>query len=352
MVVFLASAASAADVGTGANLLGMGGVGAAASHDNAAITLNPGLLALEDRYDFQGQFAYGPDAGLHWGFSAADARGGDHKLAGGFSYTGDVYAPPLTVDDLPGWVIEGEEIPNRRRQHEFALGLAIPFAGRRVAVGLSGNLGLFDFDRGGNGAAFDLDAEVGWRPVQPLTLGLSARNVVPWFPQDRATSVVVGARAEAANNVAAELNAEWSFDADPSAPATPLVIAGGLEKVVGAGRIRVGASSTGWPPSPPASGGSRRARPSSTGSRCRSPARSRSTARSTRSRSGSRPRLRSRSRDRPGRGGTMAPPDVTAVLAALVESDAVDPSIRRLAGLMRVQHLAADDPHGALAARR
>ena len=49
----------------GADQTAMGGVSLAADTSNAAITTNPGLLALHRRYDFSAQFGVGPSTGLH-----------------------------------------------------------------------------------------------------------------------------------------------------------------------------------------------------------------------------------------------------------------------------------------------
>lgn len=238
LATFTAPAANAADVALGANTVAMGSAAAADPYDNAALTLNPGLLALTERYDFQAQFGFGPTGGLHWAFSGMDGRTSD-KIAGGFVYSGDAYSPPLTTSDLPGWVEVGAEIPNKHRDHEVAIGVAAPVLDHRLSFGLAGNLQFYDHDLQGKGVGFDLDVGVGVRPIEPLTFGLALRNPLPFFGADRATSVVGGVRGELVENFAIEADATWlSRVADSEA--LPLVIGGGVEKAIGQARIRLG----------------------------------------------------------------------------------------------------------------
>lgn len=234
--LLLAPVAPAADVLDGANLLGMGGVGAAASRDNAAITLNPGLLALHPRYDFLGQFRYGPSAAMSWGVSALDARTSD-VVALGLAYSGDRSDPVLEDADLPGWTVPGAEITNRKRFHDFAGGLAVPVLDRRIGFGLGFVAGLYDHDRQGSGWTFDLHAGAGLRPVDWLVLGAAVRDFVGGQEQDRPLSVVGGLRLEAPEAIAVETNATWT---DAYTTGLPVTLAAGLELPVDAARFRMG----------------------------------------------------------------------------------------------------------------
>lgn len=238
----LLAPAHAADVVSGANLSAMGGVGAAASRDNAAITVNPGLLALHPRYDFMGMFRYGPDPGpgspadLGWGFTAMDARTSD-VVALGLSYSGDRYEPVLAERDLPGWTIPGAEIPNDKRFHDFAGALSLAAFQRRLGLGLGVNVTYFDHERQGNGVLFDLHAGIGARPVDWLVIGAAARNVVPGRGENRPFGVVGGVRVESERLLAVEVNAEWR---DVYTVGLPVTLATGFEARPGTARIRVG----------------------------------------------------------------------------------------------------------------
>jgi hypothetical protein len=244
-----ATSASAADVPRGANLLALGGTGAANPHDNAALALNPGLLGLVERYDFQAQFAYGPTNALQWGLNGMDGR--NSALAGGFAYSGDRFEPRVRTEDLPGWREVGAEVRNRMRLHDLAVALALPLLDRRLAFGLSSAITWYNHDLLGKGVAFDLQGGVGVRPIDALTFGVAVRNFLPLRGGvDRPTSVVGGVRVEAPGislgeprpaPVAIEANAEWIPRQPPSLQdALPLVLSAGVELPLGAARIRAG----------------------------------------------------------------------------------------------------------------
>lgn len=234
-------AASAADTVDSSALVGMGRTGFAAARENAALTLNPGLLALHERYDFQGQFRYGPDGATMWGASAVDGRTSP-KLSGGLQYSGDVSEPPLTVQDLPGWRIPGEDIPNRKRHHDVAVALGVPFADRRASLGIAANVGHYANDRLGSGWIGDGYVGFGARPVDPLTLGVALRNFVPLPVEDRPTELGGGLRVEE-GGVALAADAVWVPAAsDP----LPVAFAAGAEARLSALGLRAGWRRDAW----------------------------------------------------------------------------------------------------------
>lgn len=234
-MLWLAGTARGADAVSGANLLAQGGVGAAAAADNAAITLNPGLLALHRRYDFMGAFAYGPGGGLHWSASAMDGRT-SNRLAAGLAYSGDVWEPELAVEDLPGWQVPGEEIRNVRRLHDFAGGLGFHLADRRVALGLTGALNRYDHDQWGDGWEFDLHGGVGLRPIEPLVIGVAVRNFLPLGDQNRPTQVLGGVALADRRGTAVEVDVGWQ-ERDRN---VPISVGAGLQIPIETARLRGG----------------------------------------------------------------------------------------------------------------
>ena len=235
MVWWFAAVAGAADVVQGANLLGMGRVGAAASRDNAAITLNPGLLGLHERYDFHAHFRYGPDAGLQWAASAMDGRTSG-AVALGLAYSGDRFSPPLTDRDIPAWWPSGEEIPNRKRNDDVTAGLAVPMLQRRVSLGFGGTLGWYNHDRQGSGQLWDLHAGIGVKPIEALTLGLSLRNWAPTVNEDRPTQLLAGIALSDPDSIALEVDIGQTFGWVPH----PLTFAAGIDKRVAGADLRFG----------------------------------------------------------------------------------------------------------------
>lgn len=194
-------AAHASDVVQGANSTAMGSTGAADPYDNAAITLNPGMLGLVERYDFHGHARFGPRGGLQWGATALDGRT-SKRFAAGFAYSGDRLTRELRQNELPGWreiprpdstedETELEALTDRRRQDDFTLSIGVPLFGRRVAIGTGVLFSLFNHDRDGQGNTADLHAGIGLRPFKWLSAGFSVRNFVPIdSPQDRPLSYV------------------------------------------------------------------------------------------------------------------------------------------------------------------
>lgn len=233
-IALLASApALAAPDLVGADRVAMGGTSLAAHDSNAAITTNPGLLALTDRYDFSAQFGFGP--GLHWGATAMDGRTAEN-VAVGFTYAGDRYEPALTTDELPGWNVPGEDIANMKRQHDFALAVSGSAAEDRVAFGIGGHVSLYDHDRNGKGTTGNVDAGVGLRPTEFLTVGLSGNNLVPLdVLGDRPLRVGGGVMLHGAP---AALSVDGGWVATDTG--APVFVDAGTELRPGAARLRVG----------------------------------------------------------------------------------------------------------------
>lgn len=236
IVLILVRPAWGADVAASANILAAGGVGVAAGQDNVAISLNPGAIALHERYDFAGWFAYGPYKGLGWGGSAVDASTSPH-LAAGFAYSGSRTNPPLTPNDLPGWKEPGQALDNIRHDHDFTGALAVPFLKRRISAGVGVDVTLYDHNRLGKGTSVDGHAGVAVRPIDALELGVSARNVLSLGdPADRPLELRGGARVFGDKIGWVEVDGGWR---DAELGPTALLAAGG-ELRSGHGRFRAG----------------------------------------------------------------------------------------------------------------
>ena len=217
----------------GADSIGMGSTSLAADRSNAAITTNPGLLALHPRYDFSAQIGIGP--GLHWAVSGMDARTAE-RVALGLTYSGDRYEPELTVAELPGWVEPGAEIENMKRSHNFAGGLSYAAVEDRVAVGLGGHVSVYNHDRNGKGTTGNLDVGMGLRPTDAFTVGLSGQNLLPFDPlSDRPMRVGMGLRLDG-TPAAIEVDGGWVDQAG----GTPVFVDAGTEVRPGPVRLRAG----------------------------------------------------------------------------------------------------------------
>ncbi len=253
--MLLLAAAHAADVWTGANLRGAGGVGIAHPGDNAAITQNPANLGLSARYDAMGMFTVGPLSegaiarqalglvdvpalpDLEWGLSLADSQT-NKKVAFGLAYSGGLVNPPLLPAEVPGFTITGEVAPNYRRTHDFAVALAAPLFDRKLSFGAAAGLYFYNGDRIGNGVTFDLDVGVSGQPVKWLTLGLTGQNLIPLegfaSPDGYIGAGVLGGLTDVAF-VEADVQYRWE-----DAGLSPWSVNAGTEVAVGLGRVRAG----------------------------------------------------------------------------------------------------------------
>jgi hypothetical protein len=213
---------------TGAVGTAMGSVGAADPVSNDMVTLNPGLLELQQRYDVAGEAGIGR-GGWELGASAVDSR--EATVAMGISYRRVVTDPPLTSAQLPGWVADGETYPNVHRSHRIGLALAAPAADHRLSFGLGGNLDLSHDDREPWLADGDLHAGMGWAPEEWLVVGVVADNLLPVPKHDETPFTAgVGIRALDEDVGAFEIDVHERIEGGPS---TVLAVGGDktLEKV-------------------------------------------------------------------------------------------------------------------------
>jgi len=252
-LLFLASflawtpAASGADVVQGANLLAMGGVGAAAPADNASVTVNPGLLGLQQRYDFHAHFGVDHSLGLQWGATAVDARTSDIVTLG-FAYSADRFEPPLRDAELPGWSLPDEEIRNRKRTNEVAASASVALFDRKIAIGTGAVANRFQHDRQGSGTHWDLHSGIGVRPIEALTIGVAVRDWLSLEGEDRPLQVLGGVRGES-DVVAVEADVGWQPEVFLGG--SSLQVGAGAEVAAGSLRLRAGGrhdgpSTTSW----------------------------------------------------------------------------------------------------------
>jgi hypothetical protein len=153
-----------------------GRTAAASPLRNDAITANPSLLALVERYDMEGEGGIG-DGGWEAGGSIVDSR--QSALAMGVAYRRLIHEPALTDDDLPGWFEDGETPSNVKRYHDIAVGVALPFWERRVSLGVGGVVSFTDHDRHDPSIVGNLDVGTAFAPLEWLTVGVVGRNLLP-----------------------------------------------------------------------------------------------------------------------------------------------------------------------------
>lgn len=118
----------------GAEAVAMGGTTRASVRSPAAVLTAPAVLALRARYELQVTGEAGPDKLLGVRAYALDSSTGPVALGLGYQYAHTV--PQTSVEDLPGWLLPGDDYSNESAQTVFGGGLATSFGERRIALGL------------------------------------------------------------------------------------------------------------------------------------------------------------------------------------------------------------------------
>lgn len=235
----MSQTAAATDV-PAANVAATGTLGIAEHADNSAVSANPGALGLTERYDIQGMFRYGPSKDMRWNVSAADASTNSF-LSFGFAYNGGVTQPDFLPEELPGWEVTGTEPVNTKSTHDLTFALATPFLDRRMSMGLNGTLSIFDNAILGKGTTGNMDFGIAGQPIEALTIGLVARNVLPVAEQyDRPASLGLGVRGGLEGTISGVAEIDYRFE---HVQQSALDVRFGAEAGWRALRLRAG---TGW----------------------------------------------------------------------------------------------------------
>jgi hypothetical protein len=172
----------------------MGGTSIADPIDLTTIRTNPAAVGLTERYDIQGLFAYGAQRDTRWGAAIADGRT-NKTFSFGISYMGGITTPDFLPEELPPYGITGEEPVNRKQTHDIALAMAAPLFERRLALGLAGDVLIFNNTWNGKGVTGNLGAGIVGRPIDELSIGFAARDILPIAEQpDRPTTLALGLR--------------------------------------------------------------------------------------------------------------------------------------------------------------
>jgi hypothetical protein len=215
----------------------MGGASAAHPSDNSAITVNPGVIALESRYDIGALFGYGPTQDIGWGMSVSDSQTNEW-IGFGASYYGSVFDPPFRNDELPGWSPVGIDPINMKRTHTVGVGVGSALWDRRIGLGLSGYLTGYNNKYVGNGMTGNMDVGLGVRPAPWVSLGVVGRNVLPVPDQsDTPTSVRTGLRIQTPPWFAIAADLDWQTE---EVAGVAYSVGTGIEGGVSQARARVG----------------------------------------------------------------------------------------------------------------
>lgn len=173
--------------------MGAAGASSALIGDNSAVTGSPALIALTERYDGLGFGVLGPVGGFEGGLSAVDSR--TSAVAMGLAYRRAQISLPVTDDDLPGWLVPGEEPTNREFSDDLTLAVAVPMADRVVSLGVNGTFLWWKRERRGRGFSGNLDLGLALAPHELVTVALNGRNLLYMVEdEDLPMSGVLGLR--------------------------------------------------------------------------------------------------------------------------------------------------------------
>ncbi len=208
------SEAMASDMG--ARSTGRGGVGVADAADAAGEEQNLAAVALDPRYVVFVGAGLGPDGRFLLRGGAVDSRTSIVALGAGYQRLADDVPP--TGADLPGWKPADGELANPTTWQRVHLGLAVPFAERRVSVGASGRFDWRTSALSGEQMAFNFGVSAAGRPIDQLTIALGARNLLgATYPRvarelDLGVRYTPGERFGVEGDVTAPLDADFGID--------------------------------------------------------------------------------------------------------------------------------------------
>lgn len=204
---------------------------------NASVTSSPGAIGLTDRYDVE-ILGIGGGPGWRWGASAVDTRT-SKLIAFGIVYNGGITRPPFLNDELPGWQFTGDEIVNRKQKHEITAGLSFVLLKRRLGLGLNGTLAILDTNFQGDRITGNLDLGIAGRPIDYLSIGFAARDILPVADQvDTPATLAFGVRGGVEEMITASFDVEARLEHVVSSPWTLRGgVEGSIEEVV---RLRAG----------------------------------------------------------------------------------------------------------------
>jgi hypothetical protein len=236
-----------ADDWLGARSLGRGGTGLADGADAGAVLQNLATSSLAPRYDIVAGGVRGPDDTWLGRVAALDSR--TSAIALGATYTYRYDDVPPTGASLPGWVASGDTLDNPTSHQGVSLGLSYPFAGRKLAVAVTGRYDWRDSQNDGQATGFNFGASVAGQPSEAVTLAAGVQNVLDLDYADTRRLVDLGVRWQPGPYLAVEAEARTEWMGDPFAdslgehvgvdvfPVEWLVLRGGWEHARGQHRV-------------------------------------------------------------------------------------------------------------------
>ncbi len=218
LVTFLLGAALApaharADDWLGARSAGRGGTGIADGTDAGAVSVNLATLSMAPRYDIVAGGVRGPDDTWLGRVAAADSRTSAVTLGAAYTYRADD-VPPVGAS-LPGWVLAGDEIDNPTTHQSLTVGLAYPFLGKKLGLGVTGRYDWRSAQNEGSADAFNVGVSAAAAPAESVILAAGVQNLVDSGYADTRRLVDLGVRWMPGKYLALEVGAKTEWMGEP-----------------------------------------------------------------------------------------------------------------------------------------
>ncbi|MBM4390633.1 MAG: hypothetical protein FJ090_05885 [Deltaproteobacteria bacterium] len=212
-ILCFASSPARADDWLGARSAGRGGTGLADVGDVGAVSVNVSALALAPRYDLVAGGVRGPDDTWLGRVAAVDSRTSAVTLGANYSYKID-NVPPVGAA-LPGWVLAGDEVDNPTTHQALSVGLAYPFLGNRLGLGVTGRYDWRVAQNEGEDDGFNFGVGLAGRPSEAVTLAAGVQNVVDHRYADTRRLLDLGVRWQPGQYLALEVGVKTEWMGDP-----------------------------------------------------------------------------------------------------------------------------------------
>lgn len=199
----------------GARAEGRADVGIADGANTGAAPWSTAATSLDERYDVVAAGGLGADRTVLLRAAAVDTRTAAITLALAYTRMTDDAAPAPA--DLPGWRLEGDELEDPTRHESVELGLAYPFADRRVSLALHPRYDWRESALTGKTSAFNFGASAAFRPLATLTFAAGTFALLENGYRDTERTLVVGGRWDPGSFLGIEADAwaplteDWSW---------------------------------------------------------------------------------------------------------------------------------------------
>lgn len=203
-----------------------GSAAAAHADDNTALSVNPAAMGLSRRYALGGAGSFWDGRDWRFAVHAVDSQT-NPGVAIGLSYQRWRTTGALSDDELPGWIVAGDDIPSYRRFDVITAGMAVPLADNRFSIGVNGSVVIMQHAVLGSVTSGDLDVGLAGRPTEKWGVGVALRNALPQFVvTDEPLALVAGTRYAWKPHTAVALDVDVPLTA---VDGVPVSIRGGAE---------------------------------------------------------------------------------------------------------------------------